>query len=165
LVSASSSPLSPVRAVAPHVSLLLFSARLTPHLTLPLTDLQGQRQIALVLMSHPPLSERYHTVLSPPPHRRLTSLVSRAIIPLARHTPPTAIVPLPSTPQQGSHRRAMATRATALTSAPMTVARCARARIAHVHTGPPAHATPRHCGLGLEPRPSAMFCFFLFFSI
>jgi hypothetical protein len=31
------------------------------------------------------------------------------------------------------------------------------------HSRPPAHATPQHCGLGLEPRPSAMFCFFCSF--
>jgi hypothetical protein len=31
------------------------------------------------------------------------------------------------------------------------------------HSRPPAHAAPRHCGLGPEPRPSAGFHFFFSF--
>jgi hypothetical protein len=70
------------------------SAQLTPRLTLPLID----------LTSCPPPSERRRAGLSSQPHRRLTSSVSRVVTHLARRTPPTALVLLPSTPQQGSRR-------------------------------------------------------------
>jgi hypothetical protein len=76
-----------------------FSVQLAPHLTLPLTDLQGRRWIALALVCRPLPSEHRCAGLSLPPHRRPTSSVSCAVIPLARCTPPTALVPLPSTPQ------------------------------------------------------------------
>jgi hypothetical protein len=162
-----------------------FSAQLAPHLTLPLTDLQGRRRITLALVSRPLPSEHCRAGLSPPPHRRPTSSVSRAVVPLAQRTPPTALMPLPSTPQQGSHWQAMATRAgfgrgdrassrprARRTHAPWATATVGPGRpMGHHavapsrHSGPPANAMPRHCGLGLEPRPSAGFHFFLFFSI
>jgi hypothetical protein len=159
----------------PHTSILIFPAQLTPHLTLPLTDLQGRRWIALV--SHPPPSELHHAGLSPPPHRRPTSSVSRIITHLAHHTPPTALVPLPSTPQQGSRRQAVAACTTAPASAAVTAPRRARActvgptmagpgRHAVVpssHSRPPTHVVPRHCGLGPKPRLSAGLCFFFSF--
>jgi hypothetical protein len=177
------SPLSPVRATAAHASLLLFSSQLTPHLTLPLTNLQGRCQITLALASHPLPSERRHVGLSLPPHQCPTFSVSRVVIPLARRTPPTALMPLPSTPQQVSRRhphhhvgfgrgdrapsrphvrRARALWATVTTGPghPMGPHAVAPSR----HSGPPVHATSWHCDLGPEPRPSARFHFFLFFS-
>jgi hypothetical protein len=95
-----------------------------------------------------------------PPRRSLlatppTSSVSRVVTHLARHTPPTALVPLPSTPQQRSHRQAMAARAIAQASAAVTVP-VAPARAARVHYGPPrrpGQAARWAATAGRQPTP------------
>jgi hypothetical protein len=79
------------------------------------------------------LSERRHAGLSPPPHRRPTSSVSHVVTHLARRTPPTALVPLPLTPQQGIHGESWSP---APASAAVTAPRRAQARAACVHCGP-----------------------------
>jgi hypothetical protein len=90
--------------------------------------------------------------------------VSRVVIPLARRTPPTALVPLHSTPQQGSRQPAMAAHATALTPSVVSVPCRAGTRVGHRNgwARPPTHVVPRHCGLGPEPRSSVGFRFFSF---
>jgi hypothetical protein len=71
----------------------------------------------------------------------------------------------PSCPRphsKGSCRRAVAAHATAMARlgcpmGPQTVA-------PSCHSRPPAHAAPRHCGLGLEPRLRFYFFFSFWFS-
>jgi hypothetical protein len=75
--------------------------------------------------------------------------VSRTISHLARCTPPTALVPLPSTLRQASHQRAVTARTTALASVAVTVPhRPPRARTvghrdgrAKLPDGPPRRGT------------------------
>jgi hypothetical protein len=128
-------------------------------------------------------SERRCAGLSLPPHRHPTSSVSRVVTHLARCTPPTALVRLPSTPQERSRRQAVAARATASASAAVTAPRRARTRAMRMHCGPPRRpgqaATSWHPAatagrqptprpgtvvLGQNPGPLPDFVF-LFFSI